>query len=163
MQPEVTAPKTSKQTPQTKPEENRVECTVYIRGAMNTRGAEPGGEGVPMFSGRVNESRGVGSEGAADKCSGHLDCSEAIPGGLEVQSLGKGLPGLLTGWAAGRGRMWEPMMAPDRWRWTNAAPILPSDLSSRKREGLHRLRGWEHQVRARVRFCRIEVLFGWQR
>ena len=42
------------------------------------------------------KARRVGSEGALDECSKHLNCSGGIPGGLEVQGLGKGPPGVLT-------------------------------------------------------------------
>ena len=49
------------------------------------------------------KARRVGSEGALDECSKHLDCSGVIPGGLEVQSPGQGPPGVLTCGAAEQG------------------------------------------------------------
>ena len=39
---------------------------------------------------RGGKARRVGSEGALDECGKHLDCGGVIPGGLEVQGLGKG-------------------------------------------------------------------------
>ena len=48
----------------------------------------------------VSPGRGVGSEGALDKCSEHFSCCGVVPGGLEVQGLGEGPPGMLTGGAA---------------------------------------------------------------
>ena len=43
-------------------------------------------------------------EGALDECGKHLDCGGVIPGGLEVQGLGKGPPGVLTCGAAEQDR-----------------------------------------------------------
>ena len=45
----------------------------------------------------------VGIEGALDEYSKHLNCSGVMPGGLEVQGLGKGPPGGLTCGAAEQG------------------------------------------------------------
>ena len=52
---------------------------------------------------RGGKARRVGSEGALDECSKHLSCSGVIPGGLEVQGLGKGPPSVLTCGAAEQG------------------------------------------------------------
>ena len=52
---------------------------------------------------RGGKARREGSEGALDECSKHLNCSGVIPGGLEVQGLGKGPPGVLTCGAAEQG------------------------------------------------------------
>ena len=49
------------------------------------------------------EARRVGSEGALDECGEHFDCNGVIPGGLEVQGLGKGPSSILTGGAAEHG------------------------------------------------------------
>ena len=38
---------------------------------------------------RGGKARRVGSEGALDECSKHLNCSGVIPGGFEVQDSGK--------------------------------------------------------------------------
>ena len=38
--------------------------------------------------------------GATDECSENFNCCGVIPGGLEVQGLGEGPPGTLTGGAA---------------------------------------------------------------
>ena len=46
------------------------------------------------------EARRVGSKSATDKLGLHFDCIGVIPGGFEVQGLGKGPPGVLTGGAA---------------------------------------------------------------
>ena len=66
--------------------------------AMDKRSAEPrrtdyereerGRVGVLTSSEGVKP--GVGSEGALDECSERLGCGGVIPGGLEVQGLGKG-------------------------------------------------------------------------
>ena len=53
-------------------------------------------------------TRGLGSEGAIDECGEHFSCCDVVPGGLEVQGLGKGPPGVLTcgaveRWSAGAG------------------------------------------------------------
>ena len=45
---------------------------------------------------RGGETRRIGSEGAADKLGEYFSCG-VIPGVLEVQGLGKGPPGKLTG------------------------------------------------------------------
>ena len=42
----------------------------------------------------------MGSEGASDECNEHFSCCDVIPGGLEIQGLGKGPLGILTGGAA---------------------------------------------------------------
>ena len=49
---------------------------------------------------REGKARRVGGKGALDECGEHFGCSGVIPGGLEVQSLGKGLSSILTGGAA---------------------------------------------------------------
>ena len=41
------------------------------------------------------EAQRLGSEGALDERSKHLNCS-VVPGGLKLQGLGKGRPGVLT-------------------------------------------------------------------
>ena len=51
---------------------------------------------MPLSSG-ASESREIGSKGAADELGEHFSCSGVIPSGLEVQSLRKGPPGILTG------------------------------------------------------------------
>ena len=61
-------------------------------------GGEGGGRGAINLG--VSESRRVGSKRAANELSEHFSCSGVIPGGLEVQGLGKGPPGILTGGAA---------------------------------------------------------------
>ena len=43
----------------------------------------------------------VGSEGATDKCDKNFSCCGVMPGGLEVQGLGEGLPGVPTGMFGG--------------------------------------------------------------
>ena len=78
---------------------------------MDKRSAEPrrtdyerrGGWGWDAYILRGGEARGVGSEGALDECGKHLNCGGVIPGGLEVQGLGKGPPGVLTCGAAEQG------------------------------------------------------------
>ena len=49
---------------------------------------------------RGDKARRVGGKGALDECGEHSGCSGVIPGGLEVQSLGKGPSSILTGGAA---------------------------------------------------------------
>ena len=54
---------------------------------------------------------GLGSEGAIDECGEHFSCCGVVSGGLEVQGLGKGPPGVLTcevaeRWFAGAGACW---------------------------------------------------------
>ena len=49
---------------------------------------------------REGETRRIGSEGAADKLGERFSCSGVIPGRPEVQGLGKGPSGILTGVAA---------------------------------------------------------------
>ena len=49
---------------------------------------------------RGGETRRIGSKSAADKFGEHFSCSGVIPGGLEIQGLGKGPPGVLAGGAA---------------------------------------------------------------
>ena len=79
--------------------------------AIDKRSAEPrridyerkGWWGWGAYILRGGEARGIGSEGALDECSKHLNCSDVIPGGLEVQGLGKGPPGVLTCGAAEQG------------------------------------------------------------
>ena len=57
---------------------------------------EKRGAGLRCLHPPGGETRGVGSEGALDECSKHLNCCGVIPGGLEVQGLGKGPPDVLT-------------------------------------------------------------------
>ena len=71
-----------------------------------TNGAEPGrtsyvGElgGVGVLCPRGGEARRVSSE-VQWANQRDYSCSGVIPGGLEVQGLGKGPPGVLTGWTA---------------------------------------------------------------
>ena len=70
---------------------------------------------------RGGKARRVSSEGALDECSKHLDYSVVIPGGLEVQGLGKGPPGVLTCGAAEQGvfsgldRLLAPWAEPRIW------------------------------------------------
>ena len=52
---------------------------------------------------RGGETRRIGSKGAANELGEHFSCSGVIPGGLEVQGLGEGPPGILTGRAAEKG------------------------------------------------------------
>ena len=52
---------------------------------------------------RGGKARRVGSEGALDECGKHRNCGGVIPGGLEVQGLGEGPPGVLTCGAAEQG------------------------------------------------------------
>ena len=49
---------------------------------------------------RGGKARRAGGKGVLDECGEHSGCSGVIPGGLEVQSLGKGLSGMLTGGVA---------------------------------------------------------------
>ena len=42
--------------------------------------------------------------------SKHFGCSGVVPGGLEVQGLGEGLPGVLTGWTMSPN--WEESLEP---------------------------------------------------
>ena len=66
--------------------------------AVGTRSAEPRRTDYEREEGRGwgayilwgGGARMVGSEGALDECSKHLSCGGVIPGGLEVQGLGKG-------------------------------------------------------------------------
>ena len=51
------------------------------------------------------EAGGISSEGATDELGKHFGCGGVIPGGLEVQGLGKGPPGILTGGAAEEGML----------------------------------------------------------
>ena len=55
-----------------------------------------------IFS-RGGETRRIGSEGAANELGKHFSCGGVIPGRLEVQGLGKGPPGILTGRASEKG------------------------------------------------------------
>ena len=43
---------------------------------------------------------GPGNEGAAGELGEHFNCSGVVTGGPEVQGLGKGPPGILTGGVA---------------------------------------------------------------
>lgn len=45
----------------------------------------------------------IGSEGALNECSRHLNCSSVVPGGLEAQGLEKGTSGILMCVAAEKG------------------------------------------------------------
>ena len=57
------------------------DCTIYQKKAIDIRSAEP----------RQTESRRIGNEDAADGIGERFSCSGVMPGGLEVQGLGKGL------------------------------------------------------------------------
>ena len=57
------------------------------------------GVGVPLSLGG-GETRRIGSKSAVDEFGENFNCSGVIPGGLEVQGLGKGPPGVLAGRAA---------------------------------------------------------------
>ena len=74
------------------------ECNRYKTQANRLRGRGGWGRGAVVLRG--GKSRRIGSEGAADKLGEHFSCSGVIPGGLEVQGLEKGPPGVLTGGAA---------------------------------------------------------------
>ena len=67
----------------------------------------------------------IGSEGAANELGKHFSCSGVIPGGLEVQGLGKGPPGILTGRAAEKGvfRCLDFLLTPRAKPWIWAVPI----------------------------------------
>ena len=74
---------------------------------------------------RGGKARRVGGKGALDECGEHVGCSGIIPGGLEVQSLGKGFSNILTGGAAeksmfsGLNILFAPKAEPRFW----AVPI----------------------------------------
>lgn len=81
---------------------------LYRGREMSASGGKPGkvsygevrlqgrwGKGASVFGGC--EARRVISEGAADELNENCGCSGVMPGGLEVQGLGKGPSGVLTG------------------------------------------------------------------
>ena len=80
--------------------------------------------GAPLSLGG-GESWRVGSESAADELGEHLDCSGVMPGGLEVQGLGKGPLGILTGRAAEYGMLGglDFLLAPWAEPWFWAMPV----------------------------------------
>ena len=55
------------------------------------------GEKRVALSSEGSGSRRIGSKGATDELGAHFSCSGVIPSELEVQSLVKGPPGILTG------------------------------------------------------------------
>ena len=65
--------------------------------ANRLRGRRHGGWGRGAIVHREGETQTIGSEGAADRFGEHFSCSSVIPGGPEVQGLGKEPPGILTG------------------------------------------------------------------
>ena len=74
------------------------ECNRYKKRrtqANRLRGRGGWGRGAVVLRG--GKSRRIGSEGAADRLGEHFSCSGVIQGGLAVQGLGKGHPGVLTG------------------------------------------------------------------
>ena len=87
------------------------------------RGRRGWGSGAIVPGG--GESRRIGSEGAAYEVGGHFGCSGVILGRLEVQGLGKGPPGVLTGGAV----EWSVLsclnilLAPRAKPWVWAVPI----------------------------------------
>ena len=66
--------------------------------ANRLRGSRGWGRGAIDL--REGESWRIGSKGAADELGENFSCSGVVPSGLEVQGLGKGPPGILTGRAA---------------------------------------------------------------
>ena len=72
------------------------------------------------------EARRVGSEGALDECSKRLNCGGGvIPGGLEVQGLGEGPPGVLTFGTAEQGVFsgLDLLLTPWAEPWVRAMPV----------------------------------------
>ena len=74
------------------------------------------------FGGGV-EARRAGSEGAVDELGEHCGCNSVISGGFEVQGLGKGPAGELTGSEAQLN--WELVCLHGP---TGREPVLPVEL-----------------------------------
>ena len=66
--------------------------------ASSLRGRRGWGRCAVVLGG--GETRRIGSEGAANKLGKRFNCSGVIPGGFEVQGLGKVPSGILMGGAA---------------------------------------------------------------
>ena len=83
------------------------------------------GTGRGAYNLRRSAAQRIGSEGALDECGEHFDCSGVIPGGIEVQGLGKGSSSILAGGAADYGVSsgFDFLLAPWTKSWSWAMPI----------------------------------------